>query len=79
MQQILAVIYMSCPVWYDQWNIMFQGCQSFRFSVRNILRVPLCVHHPEKAMTFQQSIVHALQCPHDVDVHLLFVGTLIFT
>ena len=34
--------------------------------------VPLCVHHPAKAMTFQQIIMHVFQCPHDVDVHLLF-------
>ena len=27
---------------------------------------------PAKAMTFQQIIMHVLQCPHDVDVHLLF-------
>ena len=27
---------------------------------------------PAKAMPFQQIIIHALQCQHDIDVHLLF-------
>ena len=34
--------------------------------------VPLCVQHPAKAMPVQQIIMHALQCQHDLDVHLLF-------
>ena len=34
--------------------------------------VPLCVQCPAKAMHFKQIIMHALQCQHDVDVHLLF-------
>ena len=34
--------------------------------------VQLCVQHPAEAMPFQQSIMHALQCQHDLDVHLLF-------
>ena len=34
--------------------------------------VPLCVQCPAKAMPFQQIIMHALQCQHDLDVHLLF-------
>ena len=34
--------------------------------------VPLYVQHPARAMPFQQIIMHALQCQHDVDVHLLF-------
>ena len=31
------------------------------------------MQHPPKAMTFQQIIMHVWQCPHDVDVHLLFL------
>ena len=27
---------------------------------------------PSKTMPFKQIIMHALQCQHDVDVHLLF-------
>ena len=34
--------------------------------------VPLCVQCPAKAIHFRQIIMHALQCQHDVDVHLLF-------
>ena len=34
--------------------------------------VPLCVQRPAKAMPFQQIIMHALQCKHDLDVRLLF-------
>ena len=34
--------------------------------------VSLCVQLPAKAMPFQQIIMHALQCQHDLDVHLLF-------
>ena len=41
-------------------------------SVRHVLGVPLCVQHPAKTMPFQQIIMHALQCQHDLDVHLLF-------
>ena len=56
---------------------MFPGCPSvlpsvFRSSVRHVLGVPLCVQHPAKAMPFQQMIMHALQCQHDLDMHLLF-------
>ena len=28
---------------------------------------------PAKAMSFRQMFMHALQCQHDVDVHLLFL------
>ena len=31
----------------------------------------LCVA-PKSYMPFQQIIIHPLQCPHDVDMHLLF-------
>ena len=41
-------------------------------SIRHALGVPLCVQRPAKAMPFQQIFRHALQCQHDVDVHLLF-------
>ena len=47
-------------------------CPYFRPSVRHVLGVPLCVQRPAKAMPFQQIIMHALQCQHDLDVHLLF-------
>ena len=42
------------------------------FLINLHLGVPLCVQRPAKAMTFQQIIMHVWQCPHDVDVHLLF-------
>ena len=32
--------------------------------------VPLCVQCPAKVKAFKQIIMHALQCQHDVDVHL---------
>ena len=60
----------------DYIKIMFPGCPSFRPSVfpsiRHVLGVPLCMQRPAKAMPFQQIIMHALQCQHDLDVHLLF-------
>ena len=34
--------------------------------------VPLCVQCPSETMPFQLIIMHALQCQHDIDVHLLF-------
>ena len=61
-----------CPTRYDRRDIMFPGCPSFRLSVRHALGVSLCVQRPAKAMSFQQIIMHALQCQHDLDVHLLF-------
>ena len=57
-----------CHARYDRWDIMFPGCPS----VRHALGVPLCVQCPAKAMPFQPFIMHALQCQHDLDVHLLF-------
>ena len=30
------------------------------------------MQRPAKSMPFQQIIMHALQCQHDLDVHLLF-------
>ena len=47
-------------------------CLSVCPSVIHTLGVPLCVQCPAKAMPFQQIIMHALQCQHDVDVHILF-------
>ena len=62
------------PIWPR--DIMFPGCPSLlsvRPSVRHVLGVPLCVQRPAKTMPFQQIIMHALQCQHDLDtVHLLF-------
>ena len=67
-------IFMSRAV--DRRDIMFPGCpsvsRSVRPSVRHVLGVPLCVQRPAKTMPFQQIIMHALQCQHDLDVHLLF-------
>ena len=57
-----------CPARNNWRDIMFPG----RPSVRHTLGVPLCVQRPAKTMPFQQIIMHALQCQHDVDVHLLF-------
>ena len=45
---------------------------SFRPSFHHALGVPLCVQRPAKALPFQLIIMHALQCQHDLDVHLLF-------
>ena len=45
---------------------------SFRPSVPHVYGVPLCLQRPAKTMPFQQIIMHALQCQHDLDVHLLF-------
>ena len=51
---------------------MHLGYPSVRPSVRHALGVPLCVQRPAKAMPFRQIFRHALQCQHDVDMHLLF-------
>ena len=51
-------------------TLCFRAVRPF---VRHVLGVPLCVQRPAKAMPFQQIIMHALQCQHDLDVHLLFV------
>ena len=42
------------------------------FSVNFYWWVQLCMQRPAKSMPFQQIIMHALQCQHDIDVHLLF-------
>ena len=59
---------------------MFPGCPSDRLSVllsiHHTLGVALCVQRPAKTMPLQQIIMHALQCQHDVDVHLLFCLTM---
>ena len=68
---VLSYIFLY-PAWYDWRDIMFPGCHSFLPSVRYALGVPLCVQRPAKAMPFQRIIMHALQCQHDLDVHLLF-------
>ena len=51
------------------YNLMFN--MDFFSSI--FTEVPLCVQRPAKAMTSQQIIVHVLECPHDVDVHLLLL------
>ena len=47
-------------------------CPSVCPSVCHTLGVPLCVQRPANTMPFQQIIMYALLCQHDVDVHLLF-------
>ena len=69
-------IHVLCPARYAQRDIMFPGCPSvlpsFHHSVCHVLGVPLCVQRPAKTLLFQQIIMHALQCQHDIEVHLLF-------
>ena len=66
MGNFVLIIYSYVP------DIMFMGCPSVRPSH---FKGAICVQRPAKAMPFQQSIMHALQCQHDVDVHLLFFLT----
>ena len=83
----LDIIHFSCKLGYNDhiwflWNYSSDmavtpvghyvfGLSVFP-SVCHALGVPLCVQRPAKAMPFQQIIMHALQCQHDLDVHLLF-------
>ena len=64
-----------CPARLTGGTLCFRVVRpSFRLSVsvRHVLGVPLCVQLPAKTMPFQQINMHALQCQHDLDVHLLF-------
>ena len=65
------------PVLFWPWppyNLLPRSCFTWIFFVDPHWWVPLCVQCPAKAMCmpFKQIIMHALQCQHDVDVHLLF-------
>ena len=63
------------PILFSPWppyNLLPRSCLTCIFFVDFHRLVQLCVQHPGKAMPFQQSIMHALQCQHDLDVHLLF-------
>ena len=53
-------------------NLLPRSCLTWIFSVDFYWWVQLCLQRPAKAMPFQQIIMHALQCQHDLDVHLLF-------
>ena len=60
-----------CWPW-PPYNLLPRSCLTWIFFVNPHWWVPLCVQRPSKAMHFQQLIIHALQCQHDLDVHLLF-------
>ena len=57
---------------WPPYNLRPRSCLTWIFFVYPHWWVPLCVQCPEKAMYFQQFIMHALQCQHDIDVNLLF-------
>ena len=60
-----------CWPW-PPYNLLPRSCLTWIFLVDPLWWVPLCVQRPAKAMPFQQIIMRALQCQHDLDVHLLF-------
>ena len=65
----------ALPILFWPWppyNLLPRSCLSWIFFVDPHWWVPLCVQCPAKAMPFQQIIIYALQCQHDIDVHLLF-------
>ena len=49
-----------------------RGRVNLDFSCRSSLMGTTLCAAPTKNMSFQQIIIHALQCQHDLDVHLLF-------
>ena len=57
----------------DTWRSKFRNLlakvyvYTWIFFIKLRWRIPLCVQHPAKAMTFQQIIMHALQYPHSLD------------
>ena len=57
---------------WPPYNLIPRSCLTSIFFVDPHWWVPLCVQPPANAMPFQQIVMHALQCKHDVDVHLLF-------
>ena len=63
------------PILFWPWppyTLLPRSCFTWMFFVDPHWWVPLCVQCPAKAMHFKQIIMYALQCQHDVDVHLLF-------
>ena len=62
------------PILFWPWpyNLFPRSCLTWIFSVNFYWWVQLCVQYPAKSMPFQQINMHALQCQHDIDVHLLF-------
>ena len=63
------------PILFWLWppySLLPRSCLTWILFVDPHWWVPLCVQRPGNTMHFQQIIMHALQCQHDVDVHLLF-------
>ena len=60
-----------CWPW-PPYNLLPRSCLTWIFFIDPHWWVPLWVQRPAKAMSVQQTIMHALQCQHDLDVHLLF-------
>ena len=63
------------PILFWPWppyNLLPRSCFTWIFFVDSHWSVQLCLQRPPKAMPFQQISIYALQCQHDVDVHLLF-------
>ena len=57
---------------WSPYNLLPRSCLTLNFFFDSYWWVLLCVQRPAKAIHFQQIIMHALQCQHGVDVHLLF-------
>ena len=51
-------------------NFFSRSCLTRIFFINLLWWISLCVQCPAKAMSFQQIIMLACICPHDVDVHL---------
>ena len=76
-QQIVMHAWRRCapPILFWPWpsyNFLPRSCLTCIFLVDPHWWVPLWVQCAAKTMPFQQIIMCALQCQHDVDVHLLF-------
>ena len=57
------------PILFWPWppyNFLPRSCLTWIFFVDLHWWVPLCLQCPAKAMPFQQIIIHALQCQHDI-------------
>ena len=61
-----------CWPW-PPYNLFPRSCVTWILFVDPHWWVSLCVQRPAKAMPVQQIIMHALQCQHDLDVHLFCV------
>ena len=65
----------ALPILFWRWppyNLLQRSCLTWIFFVDFHWWVQLCVQRPPKAMPFQQIIMHASQCQHNLDMHLLF-------